>query len=291
MYKCKKLGPPDWSRYSKLMFRWLEPQLPLLESQGRLLALGMEAGPRCEPVGLAVLELDFERAQGWMHVLFIAREHRRRGLATALLHEAMARCRQQQLHTLNCVYYSGKPITPALEAWLGKAGWQEPQLEAIVFHIDRCVAAAPWLRAGGLPAGLRLLPWIDIDQQQRERLADESPQPYPPFLSPFKTFAPLEGSISLAAQSAEGIEGWAMAYRLEAKTVLYDAVYISPRYQQTGIALMMLASSIRRQLATDIPYGMFAVNSDTPAMFRLSRRWIAPYAWKATEKRGSSLQL
>lgn len=291
MYTCKKLEPPDWIRYSKLMFRWLEPQLPLLESQGRLLALGMEAGSQCEPVGLVVLELDFSRAQGCMQVMFITPEHRHRGLATALLREAQARCQQLQLNSINCAYYSGKSITPALEAWLGKTGWHAPQLEANVFHIDRSVAAAPWLRTGSLPAGLRLLPWIDIDRQERERLATLSPQPYPPFLSPFKTFAPLDGSISLAVQSEEGVEGWAIAYRLEAKTVLYDAVYISPRYQQTGIALMMLASSIRRQLETDIPYGMFTVNTETPAMFRLSRRWIAPYAWKVTEKRGTSLQL
>ncbi|MBW7474043.1 GNAT family N-acetyltransferase [Paenibacillus oenotherae] len=289
MYTINILTKADWTAYRNLMFQWIMPQLDGLHALDRLLMVGMESAEG--PVGLAVLELDPDERCATVHCLFVAAAHRRRGLAARLMGTARLHCAKRNIASMKFAYYSGKAITPAVEAWLHKEGWTEPQREAVVFHIDSTIAGAPWLRDRPLPHGLHMLPWIDIDQEDREQLAAGRTHAYPAFLSPFKTFAQLEQTNSLGLMSASGIEGWCMAYRLAAETILYDAVFVSPQYQQSGLALVMLSRSISLQLEKGIPFGMFTVNTSTPAMMKLARQWLAPYARMMSEKRSCYLQL
>ncbi|CAH1195494.1 hypothetical protein PAECIP111893_00704 [Paenibacillus plantiphilus] len=243
------------------------------------------------PVGLAVLELDPDERHAIVHCLFIAEGCRRQGLASDLMKTARLHCSKRNIASIKFAYYSGKAITPAIEAWLHKEGWSAPQLEAVIFHIDSSIAGAGWLRDRALPHGLSLLPWNHIDQNDRGLLAAGGTHAYPAFLSPFKTFAQLEQSNSLGLLSATGIEGWSIAYRIAPDTVLYDALFISPQYQQAGLALVMLSKSIQLQLEAGIPLGVFTVNMSTPVMMKLARQWLAPYAWKMSEKRSCYQQI
>lgn len=271
------------------MFKWIMPQLDALHASGRLLMVGAEA-EGC-PAGLAVLELDSDERSAIVHCLFVVEGCRRQGLASGLMKTARQHCSGQKIASIKFAYYSGKAITAAIEAWLRKEGWTEPQLEAVVFHIDSSIAGAGWLRERALPHGLSLLPWNHIDQKDRELLASGGTHAYPAFLSPFKTFAQMEQSNSLGLLSAAGIEGWSITYRIAPDTVLYDAVFIAPQFQQAGLALVMMSKSIKLQLEAGIPYGVFTVNKSTPVMMKLARQWLAPYAWKMSEKRTSYLQL
>lgn len=251
--------------------------------------VGVEAGG-C-PVGLAVLELERDERYATVHCLFIVNGSRRKGLAGNLMRTARRYCSERNMDYIKFAYYSGKAITPAIEAWLHKEGWTEPQLDAVVFHIDSTIAKAAWLRDRPLPQGLSMLPWNQIDQNDRQLLAAGQTHSYPAFLSPFKSFAQLEQSNSLGLLSAGGIEGWSIAYRVAPDTVLYDAVFVSPQYQQAGLALVMLSKSIRLQLEAGIPFGVFTVNTSTPVMMKLARQWLAPYAWKMSEKRSCCQRL
>lgn len=195
--------------------------------------------------------------------------------------------------TLSLSYYSDKSSTDTIEALLHKEGWIQPQCESVVFHIHlgSGIAEATWLRERTIPNGLELFLWADQEEGQLRQSIETGELDFPSFLSPFKTFAPLEPSNSFGIQSTQGVQGWSMTYRLDEDTILYDALYIAPEYQQFGLAFQMLGRSIRVQTEAGIPHAMFTVNQSTPIMMKLSRQWLAPYSWKTSEKRSSHIRL
>ncbi|WP_434748721.1 GNAT family N-acetyltransferase [Paenibacillus amylolyticus] len=294
MYKIKLLALRDKLKYKPLMYQWLYLQLEQSEQNpgehSRFMMIGAEVADI--PVGLAVLELVDGGTERYAIVqsLFVAGAWRRKAIASNILEEVRRICLEKQIDNLGLYYYSGKSSTDIIEAWLRQTGWTEPICDAVVFHIQSDIAQASWLRERPLPSGLELFKWADRTEQELISSMDETAV-IPAFLSPFKSFAPMEPRNSLGLMSDEGIKGWSMTYRLTEDTILYDAVYIAPEYQQIGLAFQMLARSVRLQLEAGIPYGMFTVNRGTPVMMKLAQQWLAPYAWKTSEKRVSYLPL
>lgn len=289
MYKIKRLAPDDRLKYKPLMFQWLYLQLEQSirsgQGQSRFMLIGAEVGDA--PVGLAVLELrEGAGAQcAMLQCLFVDKRWRRKGIASSIMEEVRSVCLEKQAQSLEVYYYSGKSSTEMIEAWLQKEGWSQPLCDAVVFHINSDIARASWLRERPLPSGLELFLWAEKKEHELKQSIEAAAAVFPDFLSPFKTFAALEPGNSLGLMSEQGIKGWSMTYRLTEDTILYDAVYIAPEYQQVGLAFHMLARSIRLQLEAGIPYGIFTVNRGTPVMMKLARQWLGPYSWKTSEKR------
>ncbi|MBP1989986.1 GNAT family N-acetyltransferase [Paenibacillus eucommiae] len=293
MYRWIKLTPDDWPRYRGLMFGHLMPRLPELEAEGRLSVFGVELVPgsqdeSCTPIGLVIAEQErVERETRAAHILslFVHRGYRRAGLGSRLMSTLEQHLASQGVERLRFVYYSGKEITPALEAFISRSGWSAPSLEAKIYHIDKQIVHAPWLREHPLPAGIQAFPWGNLSQLNKARLLEQEGEMYPAFLSPFKSFAPLEAANSLGLETDGDIVGWIVNYRISEDTVLYDAVFITPKYQLSGLALLLLCRSILIQLETGIPYAMFTVNMSTPFMLSIAERRLRPYAKKVSEKR------
>lgn len=290
MYTYKTLSVLDWPKYRHLTFPSYRDKLNHIWSDHRWRIVGVEI--LGHPVGLAVLFCDWKSLTAHMLSIFVVREHRRRGLATRLMEHMLSFCKQHQIRLIQFVYYTGTESIPVIESWLAGLGCTRPKSEALVFHIDRRIGEAPWVREGSLPAGLRIVPWLEIPETERNRLRDGDGSSYPEHLSPFKTFAPLEPLNSLGLVDAEGrIQGWSISYRLKADVVLYDAIYVAPEYRQSGLAIVLLSRAIRKHLAhvDAIPIGMFAVYPSNQGMYRLANKWLRPYASKTSEKRSCVL--
>lgn len=295
MILIKRLALQDGLTYKSLMFQWLykqaEQSLNDPSASDRFMFIGAESNG--VPVGLLVLEQRAGSRYASLPCLFVSKPWRRQNIATRLLREARSLCTENGLAALSLSYYSDKSSTEPLEALLHKEGWTEPQCESIVFHIDLLsgIAEAAWLRERAIPRGLELFLWSDREEEQLRQSIEAGGLDFPSFLSPFKTFAPMEVSSSFGIQSADGVQGWSMTYRIDQNTILYDALYIAPEYRQFGLAFQMLGRSIRVQMEAGIPQAMFTVNQSTPVMMKLTRQWLAPYAWKTSEKRGSYIRL
>lgn len=286
---CKVLSAQDWTSYRHLTLPSVQRRIDQnIHNNEQLLLVGAETGG--EPLALAVVERHPSRAIGILHSIWVAPARRRMGLANQLMEQIRSNCHKHHIHLLRYAYYSGKSYVPALEAWLKQGGWSNPKCEAAVYHLDHRIARAPWLKERALPQGLHLLPWVDIREELKERLLQSSGE-IPSFLSPFKTFAPLEPLNSLGILSREQIVGWSISYRIQADTILYDALFVRPEYQLSGVSFAMLAKAIIMQLEHGIPYGMFVVRQNTTHMWKLAQKWIAPYAVKVNERRSSYLLL
>lgn len=295
MITIKRLTLQDRLKYKSFMFQWLYKQVEQslndpMESE-RFILIGAES--QGAPVGLLVLEQRVGYGHAVLQCIFVSKPWRRQKIATSLLQEARTLCKEKEMAVLSLSYYSDKSSTDTIEALLHKEGWIQPQCESVVFHIHlgSGIAEATWLRERAIPNGLELFLWADQEEGQLRQSIETGELDFPSFLSPFKTFAPLELSNSFGIQSAQGIQGWSMTYRLDEDTILYDALYIAPEYQQFGLAFQMLGRSIRVQTEAGIPHAMFTVNQSTPIMMKLSRQWLAPYSWKTSEKRSSYIRL
>lgn len=295
MITIKRLTLQDRLKYKSFMFQWLYKQVEQslndpMESE-RFMLIGAES--QGVPVGLLVLEQRGGYGHAVLQCIFVSKPWRRQKIATSLLQEARILCMEKEMATLSLSYYSDKSSTDTIEALLHKEGWIQPQCESVVFHIHlgSGIAEATWLRERAIPNGLELFLWADQEEGQLRQSIETGELDFPSFLSPFKTFAPLEPSNSFGIQSTQGVQGWSMTYRLDEDRILYDALYIAPEYQQFGLAFQMLGRSIRVQTEAGIPHAMFTVNQSTPIMMKLSRQWLAPYSWKTSEKRSSYIRL
>lgn len=291
MCTFKTLTITNWEPYRHLTFPSLSSVVEKLWGEERLHLVGVAFSGT--PVGLAVLEYDEGKQVGYMHSLFIAKKHRRRGLATQLLNRIRYFCKEYKIRLIRFVYYAQNTVPSPARSWLIRQGGNKHEIETLIFHIDHRISQAPWIRERAVPAGLQLLPWKHIEDSELEKLHSDERYTYPSFLSPFKSFAPMELTNSFGLLSASGIEGWSISYRIRKDTILYDALYVVPEYQFTGLPLMMLSKAIRLHLEKieQIPFGLFAVNCSTPHMFNMAQKWIRPYAIKVSEKRYCDLPL
>jgi GNAT superfamily N-acetyltransferase len=289
MYTIHTLTPYDWQPFGHLVYsaiaRWIEKGW----DQNRIVMVGAKTSDT--PVGLAVLAWDQSNGIAMLHSIYVLKDHRRKGLATKLLRHIYSLCQNHGIKLILCDYYVQQGTTSPLEAWLSRNGFTPPRMEALVYRINRQIAQAPWLKERSLPKDLQLVLWVDIEDALRQKLLTDANNAYLPFLSPFKTHAPLEPLNSLALVAPSGIVGWSISYRLRQDVILYDALYVAPEYQNSGIAVAMLSEAIRLHLkqVDKIPIGLFAVNKSTPGMFKLARKWVEPYAIKVSERRRSEL--
>ncbi|MBB6673761.1 GNAT family N-acetyltransferase [Cohnella nanjingensis] len=287
MFIVKRLDAAGSTPYASLTFSYARSLLKRLDDSGTGFAVGAEwteeAG-KPEAAGLLVLHCPEDGRDAEVVSLFVAAKFRRRGIATELLRQAEILLQAKRCPKLILVYYSGKAITPALEALLHREGWSEPATEGKVYQTDASIAAASWIRKTAMPGGMESFYWHELRAEERVRLRRLEGHLYPAFLSPFKPNLPLE-SNSLGLRMGGVTVGWCITYRIANDTVLYDSVYITPALRLSGCAFMLVAQSISMQLESRIPRAIFAVNRQSAEMGRMLDRWLAPYATGVSERK------
>ncbi|NBD25159.1 GNAT family N-acetyltransferase [Paenibacillus glycinis] len=284
MFIVNRLDAAGSAPYESLTFQYARPLLRGLDQAGGTIAVGAEwtEGNMKEAAGLLVINV--REAAAEVVSVFVAAKFRRRGIGSALFHRAEAILRGMGIAKLSFVYYSGKAITPALEAFLNRGGWSEPIMDGKVYKTDARIAEASWIRKTAMPAGMRSFYWHELSGEEKDRLAKLEGSLYPAFLSPFKTRLTLEESNSLGLRIRGKTVGWCMTYRIAGDTLLYDSVYIAPEYRLSGVAFMLVAQSVLIQLERNIPNAIFAVNRESPFMRKMLDRWLAPYATGISER-------
>lgn len=288
MYSVKRLRAAECSPYESLTYRYARPLLYRTDADSSVLVVGAEwtEGERQgEAAGLVVLQCGEAGGTAEVVSVFVKAAFRRRGIGSALLCEAERLLRDMHVGRLAFTYYSGKSITPALEAFLRREGWSEPMPEGKVYKTDARIAEAPWIRKTAMPKGMRSFYWHEIDREEKERLLALEGSLYPAFLSPFKTKLPPENGNSLGLRLRGETVGWCVNYRIAEDTVLYDSVFVTPELRLTGCAFMLVAQSIAIQLEQGIPNAIFAVNRQSPFMRNLLDRWLEPHAKSVAERR------
>jgi GNAT superfamily N-acetyltransferase len=282
LYQLVSLQETQVKDFETLTFQHLLPRFRRIDQDPRLIAIGAEYYSK--PIGLVVAEVNPERRTAEVLSVFVKKDYRNFGVGAALLAEIESRINEEGCETVKLAYYSGKAITPVLEAFLCKRGWSEPVVHTLIYTTDmETMAQAPWFRRFKFPRNMHSFLWSELSEIERERLRSSETIGYPPYLSPFKNEQNIEKLISLGLREGDQVIGWSVVHRVAEDTLLYNSLFVQSQYQHLGCAIILLAASIQLQQEHNIPYSMFAVNMDNPVMRRIVDRWFKPYTIKTTE--------
>ena len=275
--------------YKHLTYPWLQERLDkLLPSDLTNIALGVVL--QGQPVGLVLAEYSINQNQANILSLIVAKEHRQRGLGTALLiqiEEILKGYGCQQLNLL----YTLNLATPILERMLKQQNWTPASFYSLQCLTNRAtINQAPFLHGYTLPKKFTIFPWAELTAQERAKIEqrDEGLN-YPEELSPFKEDQ-IEVVSSVGLRYREEVVGWSIVQRVMPNCVTYKALFVKPEFRSLAIGVYLLAASINLQLTDDkVTEAMFIVLTENTRMVRFVNRRLAPYLtainsfWKSSK--------
>ncbi|MFQ5814436.1 MAG: GNAT family N-acetyltransferase [Anaerolineae bacterium] len=245
-------------------------------------------------IGLTLGEIRPDGASAEMLSLFVAREHRRRGVGTTLLAHLEKALTRMGCRYVDLVYRSDWPCVAAIERLLHRRGWASPQTRALIGKTDReRMAEALRLHQFRLPDGFAIFPWSEITPQERQEIQQrqETEQWYPPVLAPFQEEDRIEPLNSLGLRYQGRVVGWMITHRTAPDTIQYTSLFVQKEFQSLGRAIPLLMESIRRQVSSEVPYAIFMVDVENDPTVKLVYRRMRPYLISLTESRTSRKML
>lgn len=185
------------------------------------------------------------------------------------------------------VYPAENLVVKILEPHLKQIGWSNPKPFGIHCEFDANTFNPPWFKLQGTyPEGFSEFPWAELTESENKQLHYQLAQGvFPIEVSPFniKT-APIDLASSLGLRYKDEVIGWMVNHRLSPDKLQYSALFIQRQFQQSGIAITMLAHSIDRQISAGIRWGVLDLN-----LKQIDRTWLnfvqrrlIPYASKVT---------
>jgi uncharacterized protein (TIGR03032 family) len=247
-------------------------------------------------VGLALAEVLPAGDTARVLSLFVAPEHRRRGVGAAMLAHLERALIREGCTRVTLAYRTNWPSVPAIERLLQKRGWSAPQTRMLICKTStERIAEASWLDQASLPDGFTVFPWSELTPQEREEIQrrQEAEEWYPRVLTPFQEEERQEPLNSLGLRHQGQVVGWMITHRSAPDTIQYTSLFVQPELQGQGRALPLLVEAIRRQVAVagDVPYGIFQVEVENEPMTKFLNHYLQPYLTSLAELRRSRKSL
>lgn len=107
---------------------------------------------------------------------------------------------------------------------------------------------------------------------------------YPASLNPLGE-TPAEPLNSLGLRYDDQLVGWMVTHRVATDAIRYSTMFVEKRFQRLGRGISLLSQSILRQAENSVPYCLFAVADDNPAMLQFVQRHLQPYLREVTDSR------
>ncbi|WP_082172257.1 TIGR03032 family protein [Limnoraphis robusta] len=267
--------------YNDLTFPKIQTRWSRKQPRGYL--VGMLAEVAGEKVGLVLAEVFSLQPQTALEAevisLFVLPSHRQQGIGTGLIENLEIGLRSLGCQQLKLLYKSTSTTTLALEPLLLRQNWQPPQVNFLLGKTTtQKVSQAPWLGKYPLPNKFTIFPWselTDADEKQVETLD------YPTPLSPFSN-TPAEPINSLGLRYDSQLVGWMVTHRVASDAIRYSTMFVDKRFQRLGRGISLLSESILRQVDSSVPYCVFAVAQDNPAMLQFVDKHLEPYLTEVT---------
>jgi GNAT superfamily N-acetyltransferase len=296
------LGPSSVTSFANMTFpayRHLLAQQPTKrlpsEPEQRLIhPVALAARDAETPLALALAELPAPGADGCSELLsvFVAREHRGQGIATALVEAMEQALGVRGAAAVEAVYTTGKPSIAAMERIFEKRGWESPLLRTITVKFTMAEAlSTPWYgRMGLLPAGAEIFSWVDLTDAERRQLRESNERA--PWiansLQPWRHdqlgFDPVS-SVGLRYRGE--VVGWVINHQMDARTVRFTCSFMRKDLSRRARIVPLYSEAIRRLSETACEVCTLVTPTVYPGMLEFIRRHCAPYASFTGETRGT----
>jgi GNAT superfamily N-acetyltransferase len=259
----------------------------------RTVAVG--ASESGQPIGLALAEIGQFGQQAKVLSIYVAPQHRRKGVGTALLTHL-----EEELASAGCTsatlqYMTDQESLAAFERLLQTCHWNPPQFQQLVCKCDRRTLTAPWLNMEFmLPPSFQIVPWEDItpDEKIWIQQSNQANSWIPPDLLPSIHEEDFEPLNSLGMRYQGRVIGWLITHRLAVDTIRYTCSYIRQDLQKAARIIPMYAEAVKRQ-KTAMPdsKAIWTVPKSHASMIAFVKKRLASYMVSLEEGRGSSKQL
>jgi hypothetical protein len=169
-------------------------------------------------------------------------------LAALVEHASLKKC-----HTVFLYFDEKAPEASAIKKILGRQGWSEPELYIMSCYFDHSFDP-PWLHANfRIPPLFSFVPWRELKPEQITRVKEKGRDSvYPLTLSPFK-FENFDPDFSLSLVHKDEVIGWVMTRRIPGNILSYSTIFVEAEYKMMGLAIPMMAESIKRIMQAHIP--------------------------------------
>lgn len=273
--------------YLHLTYPIWRTRLQQPEYKESIMAIGVEIDS--QPVGLAIANIAFHTKKAQILSIYVQPEYRQQGIGGSLL-----RSLSQQLQMSGCrqleIRYTASATTIALEKLLTEQGWSIPQPKMLVcYSIAERMKQAPWLYSYHLPATFSIFPLVELTSQEYQIIQQKqalSPW-YPEMLSPFRGDLPVEPLNSLGLRYQGEVVGWMATHRIAPNTIRYSSLFVRQDLQKMGRAIPLIASAIKLQLQSNIPYYICAAEVGNQSMVKFVRRRLLPFLTQVRESKQS----
>jgi GNAT superfamily N-acetyltransferase len=294
MYTYIVLDNINAPTYKHLTYFWLQERLnKLLPSELTNIAIGVVI--QGQPVGLVLAEYSINQNQANILSLIVAKEHRQRGLGSALLMQIEEILKGYGCQQLNLLYDLNL-TTPILERMLKQQNWTPGSFYSLQCVANRkTITQAPFLSRYTLPKKFTIFPWVELTAQERAKIEQrDDGLNYPDELSPFKEDQ-IEALSSVGLRYEGEVVGWSIFQRLTPNFVIYKPLFVKPELRSIGLGIHLFVASANRQLTDEkVTDAMFIILTGNTLMVRFVKRHIIPYLtavnsfWKSSKLLQSS---
>lgn len=267
----------DALTFPSIKNRWQSRQL-----QGEL--LGVSASISENLVGFIIAEILPNLKRATIISFYVLPEFRQQKIGSSLLFYLEKDLVKNGFTHLEVSYQQTEITGLALEAMLRKFNWQPPESKFLLAKTTtEKIAAAPWLYKFNLPKEYEIFSWQELSQKEAQAIRSRSD--YPPALNPFTNDPRIEFMNSFGVRHKGEIIGWSLTHRVAPDAIRYSSLFVRQKYQKMGRAVPVLAESIKRQIASPVPYCTFSVAKENPAMLKFVQRRLLPYLTYCSEGR------
>ncbi|MCT7951104.1 TIGR03032 family protein [Ancylothrix sp. C2] len=267
----------DALTFPRIKKRWQSRQL-----QGEL--LGVSASVSQKIVGFLIAEIFPDVKSANLISFYVLPEFRNQKIGSSLLFYLEKDLKKKGFTTLEVSYQQTEITGLALEAMLRKFNWQPPETKFLLCKTTtEKIAAAPWLYKPILPTEYEIFPWQELSQIETQKIRQW--QDCPAALNPFTNDTRIEFMNSLGVRHKGEIIGWSLTHRVAPDTIRYSSLFVREKYQKLGRAVPVLAESIKRQIASPVPYCTFSVAKENGRMLEFVKRRLQPYLTYFSESR------
>ena len=264
-------------------YRWL---LENASADGPVFAFALSPPDVRRVTGLALARQE----QGGADLLsvFIARSQRRQGYTKRLLDVVEATLAAKGIAVVGATFDARTAGGAQMCHILQSRGWDGPELCFLSFKSDFAHAVkAPWMRARMPPAGTRIVPWSEVAEDYRDRIAD--PELVPDDLDPVRFVphaydgAPLEPAGCFALLADDKIVGWILCHRIHSDDSRITASYIHPGYEGRFGSGPLWRVAILGLRDAGYRFALWSISARYPRAVAFARRHSTPIALRATE--------
>lgn len=292
-----RLARMTFPAYRRLLDLGRAQRHPGMAGQPWVKPLALGAWAFGEPAALALAEIpEGQSARAEILSLFVAAEHRGRGLGGALLAAAERALARMGVEEVQGVYMTGQPGQPALERLLIRAGWSAPETRQLTMRFTpEGARRMEWFGRYPFGDGFEVFPWKDLTDEEREglRASQRATGWIKPDLEPWRHDAyGFEPVSSIGIRLDGEIVGWVINHALDERTVRFTCSFIRKDLGRRGKIVPAYTEAVRRlSEGTSFVECSLTVPVRHGGMSAFVLRRCAPHALFIGETRGTAKRL